>query len=378
LNPINYAMTTPNMPDEKERARTILSLSAMDGSCKSHQEGNGADTEDLADIKAAKDRAIKDKAAKEMTQHILDLMHRASAVGHEESNYESIDQGKVAGSTPSTKGVHQAVMAERAMKEKLKVVSDEYDYESIDQGKASASMFSTKGVKQAVMAEEGMQEKLKVVVNEMIEAYTEDTVNSMAAQEEGAESVDAPEQAPSSENQAPTTAAPLPGLTRTSLPRHVSRPGAMAVYPSGHTPDAAVDDIELESESSVTDVEAGGNETTNEEVLLKATLVDDSEHEVVEAEPALKGFRAIVANSRFKYLAALFLLVLLAVVIPVALFAPSDAPIAPANVTTVLSGPLVCGTRETKQTDYRYCSDRKRQDLSSKCESRKMKHTKDY
>lgn len=128
-----------------------------------------------------------------------------------------------------------------------------------------------------------------------------------------------------------------PTLHRDAPVRYQPPPGTMAVYPAG----ATEGEEEQAPETSTNDVEL---QATGEQIHT-ATLVEHEE--VVEAEPALKGFKAIVTNRKFKYLAALFLIVLLAIVIPVAVTSGGDEQV----TLEVLQEP--CGTREKKQSDYR-------------------------
>ena len=153
---------------------------------------------------------------------------------------------------------------------------------------------------------------------------------------------------------------PLP-LTRGA--RSVeARPGAYAHAGIGTAPTA--EDIAGHSEDPqlVTD-------TAGSSYLASATLVPEEEDnddenpralqqepELVEAMPALKGFRAIWANKRFKYIAALFvcvfLVAIIVIVVPVVMMTTgNDDPTSTStnNATSV----LVCGTRQSNQADYR-------------------------
>ena len=75
---------------------------------------------------------------------------------------------------------------------------------------------------------------------------------------------------------------------------------------------------------------------------------------VVEAKPALQGFTAIVKNERFKYVAAFFGIVLLAIVVPLALLFPGKSKAEDAIVVVeTLDSSLVCGQKLVHQADYR-------------------------
>ena len=64
----------------------------------------------------------------------------------------------------------------------------------------------------------------------------------------------------------------------------------------------------------------------------------------MDAEPALQGFKAIVANQKFKYLVAFVLVAIIAIVVPVVIFSRGDVTIEEA---------LQCGSRNVNQANYR-------------------------
>ncbi|CAB9499427.1 Apolipoprotein(a) (Fragment) [Seminavis robusta] len=167
----------------------------------------------------------------------------------------------------------------------------------------------------------------------------------------------------------PFDASPFPeyipeptGLRRSDPNRPVYQPGAVAVFPLGD-----ITDIHLYTDDDTNTLPSSSSDSTSQhmsstdlasgqDVLLNATLVQPEEstgdhatlaitptHEVVEAKPALEGFRAIVANKKFKFVCLGFIIMLLAVVIPVALREPDTIPLDSTK----------CGTRESNQADYR-------------------------
>ena len=87
--------------------------------------------------------------------------------------------------------------------------------------------------------------------------------------------------------------------------------------------------------------------------MFVATLVggnSDEENVLVEAKPALEGFAAIFRNKRFKYVAALFLILVLSIAIPVGLLVKKEDGSA---IFTTVDSTLICGSRDVRQTDYR-------------------------
>ena len=95
--------------------------------------------------------------------------------------------------------------------------------------------------------------------------------------------------------------------------------------------------------ASVCSDDAAGSVCTgdDEEMLYQAHLVDLDD--VVDAVPAPKGFKALLANKKFKYLVALIIILIVAIVVPVVLTAEGD-------VTVEI---VQCGSREIKQANYR-------------------------
>ena len=171
-----------------------------------------------------------------------------------------------------------------------------------------------------------------------------------------------------SANQPNTTSdvpAPPPPLTRGQRGvQSMNRvPGAEAVYPDISRGNSQVTEPSSESLRNETSQlrpsrgGSGGNDGAfhDEETLFVATLVDensspDHENVLVEAKPAFDGFKAIVRNKRFKYVVALFVLLVLSVAIPVGLLLKKEDT--ETRFTTV-NGTLVCGARGQRQTDYR-------------------------
>ena len=156
---------------------------------------------------------------------------------------------------------------------------------------------------------------------------------------------------------------PMPRLSRTARARARVGPGAVAVYPNGEGNDSSNQDADDEETGGDTNGSStdGGNAVVNpdqpptmDEMLFSATLVEEGQENngqnnglLVEAKPALEGFQAIVRNERFKYVAAFFCLILLAIVVPVALLVP-DSP-----STEDVDEALLCGSASLSQTDYR-------------------------
>ena len=159
------------------------------------------------------------------------------------------------------------------------------------------------------------------------------------------------------DNSRPTAAAQEGPPRRPARPNTV--PGAVAVYPAG-----ALIGGDLESAITEGSHQTGSNRSLHHEEdatdhhIVSATLVDgDDDHPrhsghgdlVVEAKPALQGFAAIVRNERFKYVAAFFFLVLLAIVLPLALVLPGKITVE----GEMVDPSLVCGSRLMHQSDYR-------------------------
>jgi len=179
------------------------------------------------------------------------------------------------------------------------------------------------------------------------EEKTEDVVPQEGEEEGGASSPIEPSMVDSS-----TTARP----PRSTQPSE-SRPGAFLVLPQGGYADhnATVDDIESLEEGQPHQTSSGAGSNTDDGLLLNATLVDKDDQILVQAEPALKGFRAIVANERFKCLAAFVVLVLIAIAVTVALLVTRRGK--KNEVVSVIEvvnlTPYGCGTHLLKQADYR-------------------------
>lgn len=133
-------------------------------------------------------------------------------------------------------------------------------------------------------------------------------------------------------------------------------PGAVHIS-TGSVSDRREQDDEGPRPAYGRDVSSLDGTGTTAERLFTATLVSESfvkpntsrdplvVEDLVEAVPAYEGFRAIVTNHRFKYVVGCFLLVLLAVVLPVSLVLKSKSEPA----MTIQE----CGSARLQQRDYR-------------------------
>lgn len=134
-------------------------------------------------------------------------------------------------------------------------------------------------------------------------------------------------------------------------------PGAVHICTAGSVSDRRDPDDEDPRPLSSHDASSLDGTGTTSERLFTATLVNESfikrntsrdpilMDDLVEAVPAYEGFRAIVANHRFKYVVGCFLLVLLAVVLAVSLVLKNDH----VPAMTIQE----CGSARLQQRDYR-------------------------
>ncbi|CAB9524868.1 Hepatocyte growth factor-like protein [Seminavis robusta] len=85
-------------------------------------------------------------------------------------------------------------------------------------------------------------------------------------------------------------------------------------------PSAAMENLGQQGmDSSVSQVAADAEA----QQMLRATLVEEDDGEIVYAKPALDGFQALIHNPKSKWVLLAIVLIILAIVIPVALLAPS-------------------------------------------------------
>lgn len=111
----------------------------------------------------------------------------------------------------------------------------------------------------------------------------------------------------------------------------------------------------LEEGNGSQDTSSTHSLTASEELrLFKATLVEPDTDNVVKAEPAPTGFRAIMADKKAKFGVVFLVCLILAIVIPVMLLTTSSPPTTPidgvvVNITLIEA----CGSDALKQADYR-------------------------
>jgi len=133
------------------------------------------------------------------------------------------------------------------------------------------------------------------------------------------------------------------GFARTSTNR---APGRLTSPIDDATTAARLTTTGLTVDTTSSGGTATGQDTaapTDVEQLLSATLVPEGDGDVVQAEPAPEGFKAILQNKRFKYVLAAFVLVMVAVIVPTSILLPKPDE----------NDRLLCGSSRLEQMDYR-------------------------
>jgi len=154
--------------------------------------------------------------------------------------------------------------------------------------------------------------------------------------------------------------APVLSRQTATRPRAPAEPGAVAIGPvaggngGGNDFELTEEEQQMQAQNSQEDPEDPPSAGLNpEEHLVNATLVQEqSSHLLVEAQPSLEGFKAIVHNRKFKYLMAFIILVFLAVVVPIVVVIPKKNS-GGDSVTAAEVLATSCGTAALNQTEYR-------------------------
>lgn len=145
------------------------------------------------------------------------------------------------------------------------------------------------------------------------------------------------------------------GLSPTVLRREAgivtrteTQPGAVAIEPVG----VMTASVDPSNSSPARDEENAG---PTHEVLVNAVLVEEggNQDDIIAVEAKKMGFKAIVLNRRFPYVAAAIVILLLAIVIPVVLLVgDNNSNSSNNNNNNPANGAPACGSRLNFQADY--------------------------